>query len=285
MSRSPTFAGFRAQAETVAASLPVLLLAAERLAASVAPGAHGQRRAGTGEDFWQYRPAQDSDPAGLIDWRRSARSDARFVREREVQRAQAVQLWVDPAAGMNWRGADRRPTKADRARLLALALGLVALRGGERVAALGQTPRPGRAQADALAVSLMQDQALDAGAVQPRTRLVLFSDFFDNSMGHEKFLEAVSAAGLSGVLVQITDPDEETFPYSGAIRFEASAGASPAHLTRDAAGLRAAYLARLADHRAALHDLAARHGWRFERHDTGAEPAPALARIMQALEG
>ena len=98
-----------------------LMLAAERLAVTVDPGAHGLRRAGTGEDCWQYRPAVAGDPAGLIDWRRSARSDAAFVRERERQAPQSAALWVSGAAGMGWTGDPARPTKGDRGRLLALA--------------------------------------------------------------------------------------------------------------------------------------------------------------------
>ena len=123
----------RLRAEAAAAGLPELMLAAERLAVTVDPGAHGLRRAGTGEDFWQYRPAVAGDPAGLIDWRRSARSDAAFVRERERQAPQSAALWVSGAAGMGWTGDPAWPTKGDRGRLLALALGLVLLRGGERV--------------------------------------------------------------------------------------------------------------------------------------------------------
>ena len=42
----------------------------------VGAGAHGLRRPGPGEEFWQYRPAQPGEPARAIDWRRSARSDA-----------------------------------------------------------------------------------------------------------------------------------------------------------------------------------------------------------------
>ena len=93
-------AALRLRAETAAAGLPDLMLAAERLAVSVDPGAHGLRRAGTGEDFWQYRPAMTGDPAGLIDWRRSARSDATFVRERELHTAQSAILWVAATPGI-----------------------------------------------------------------------------------------------------------------------------------------------------------------------------------------
>ena len=81
---SPSADQLRAGAEAASAALPALMLSAERLAASLTAGAHGQRRAGTGEDFWQYRPATQGDTARSIDWRRSARSDGQFVRDREA---------------------------------------------------------------------------------------------------------------------------------------------------------------------------------------------------------
>ncbi|MFI0396122.1 DUF58 domain-containing protein [Paracoccus jiaweipingae] len=277
----------RPRAEALAAGLPALLLAAERLAAVLAPGAHGMRRAGSGEDFWQYRPAAPGDSARSIDWRRSARSDARFVRDREAQQAQSAALWLDPAPGMDWRGGPGRPTKRDRAALLALALGLVLLRGGERVAALGQPPRGGAAQATRLAAGLIPGTALRPGAdagLRPGSHLVLFSDFFDDVAVYTDFLESAARSGLTGLLVQVTDPDEDSFPFQGHIHFAGAGPDGPARLTRDAGGLRAAYLARLAQRRDNLRDLAARCGWRFEQHDTQSDPAPALARMAAALE-
>ena len=43
------------QSRSLAASLPRLTLEARRIAATVVHGLHGRRRAGSGENFWQYR--------------------------------------------------------------------------------------------------------------------------------------------------------------------------------------------------------------------------------------
>ena len=75
-----TVAPLRARAEHDAARLPPLLARAEHLAGTVLLGEHGRRRAGLGDDFWQYRPVQAGDERRYIDWRRSALSDAQFVR-------------------------------------------------------------------------------------------------------------------------------------------------------------------------------------------------------------
>ncbi|NHX27360.1 DUF58 domain-containing protein, partial [Escherichia coli] len=141
-------AALRAGAEGLAAALPPLLAQAEHLATTVMMGEHGRRRAGMGDEFWQYRPAHAGDPAHRIDWRRSARSDQHFVREKEWQAAQSVTLWVDPSQAMQFAGDGRHGTKADRAGLLALALSVLLIRGGERVGLAGfdLPPRRGELQ-------------------------------------------------------------------------------------------------------------------------------------------
>ena len=63
----------RHSAEKAAAAFPGLLIAAERIADTVIHGMHGRRRAGPGEDFWQFRPYSPGDAAHRIDWRRSAK--------------------------------------------------------------------------------------------------------------------------------------------------------------------------------------------------------------------
>ena len=89
--------GLRRDAEKIAGALPPLLAEAELLAATVAMGVHGRRRAGHGENFWQYRQAVPGDARSMVDWRRSGKSDEQFIREMEWEAAQTVSLWVDDA--------------------------------------------------------------------------------------------------------------------------------------------------------------------------------------------
>ena len=278
-----TAASLRLGAESAALGLPELMLAAERLAASVDPGAHGLRRAGAGEDFWQYRAAVPGDPAGLIDWRRSARSDAAFVRERELQAPQAAALWVSGAPGMGWSGDPARPPKCDRGRVLALALGLLMLRGGERLGIGASPARPGRAQAEALARDLLAatDELPAPGALRPHRRVVLVGDFLGDLTGLRGLLAQAAALGCRGALLQLLDPAEETFPFAGAVRFRGPSGER--HATGNAAALRGAYLARLAARRTELALLAGGAGWQFGTHDTGAAPSAALMWLHGAL--
>ncbi len=132
----------RQRAEQLAATLPPLLVAAERVASTVAQGVHGRRRVGQGETFWQFREYHFGDQPQSIDWRQSAKSDRVYVRQMEWEAAQSVWVWRDTSASMDWCSSDRYPDKRGRADLLALALAALLLRGGEHVTLLGSGLRP-----------------------------------------------------------------------------------------------------------------------------------------------
>jgi uncharacterized protein (DUF58 family) len=281
----------RSRAEALGQTLPPLLAEAEMLAQTVMLGEHGRRRAGLGDEFWQYRAAHQGDPARMIDWRRSARSDAHFVREREWQAAQSVTLWVDPSKSMAFTGAKGREAKGDRARLLALALAVLLLRGGERVGLAGLAqPRSGRAQIVRLAARLSGGEAAedygvpDAEGMVGHGRAVFLSDFMGDLSGVEGALARASDRGVKGALMMVLDPAEEEFPFDGRTIFE-SMGGSLSHETKKAGELRDRYLARLAERKDRLTVLARAVGWHFTTHHTGAPAQSALLWLFRALEG
>ena len=281
----------RAQAESLGATLPPLLAEAEHLAATVLLGEHGRRRAGTGDDFWQYRAAHPGDAMRAVDWRRSARSDSHFVREREWQAAQSVMLWVDPSQSMGFSGSRDRPAKGDRARLVALALAVLLLRGGERVGLAGQgTPRSGKAQLLRLVEAFgLTAPPPDYGVpvedgLVTHGRAVFVSDFLGDLAGVEAALARAADRAVKGVLLQVLDPAEEEFPFDGRTIF-VSMGGTLNHETQQAGDLRARYLQRLADRKARLADLARLSGWLFHTHHTGQAAQSALLWAYRALEG
>ncbi|TGR59922.1 DUF58 domain-containing protein, partial [bacterium M00.F.Ca.ET.194.01.1.1] len=93
-------------------------LEARRVSASI-HGIHGRRRAGPGETFWQYRPLVAGESASRIDWRRSARDDHTYVRDREWEAAHTVWLWADPSPSMLYKSAGASVSKESRALVLA----------------------------------------------------------------------------------------------------------------------------------------------------------------------
>ena len=286
-------AALRSAAEALAAPLPPLLAEAEHLAATVLLGEHGRRRAGMGDEFWQYRPAMPGDEARMIDWRRSGRSDAHFVREKEWQAAQSVMLWVDDAQSMRFSGDAKHETKRARARLLALAVAVLLMRAGERVglAGLALPPRTGALQLLRLAEALTAEgegEGADYGAPEargmlPHSRALFLSDFLGDLTPVEAALAKAADRGVKGVLLQVLDPAEELFPFDGRTIFE-SMGGSLRHETLKAGELRGRYLERLSDRKARLADLARMAGWHYQCHHTGDSAQAALLWLFRALE-
>jgi len=281
-------AQLREGAERLGGALPPLIVAAEHLANSVLAGAHGRRRPGPGAEFWQYRPA--GDVPGRIDWRRSARGDETFVRQTEWQAARAVSLWVDPGAAMGFSGDRRREAKGARARLLALALGLLLLRGGERVglAHPDHPPRAGQAQGGRMALALAAPDDLaehgapDLRATPPGGHAVLISDFLGDLAPLRDALAVAEERNLRGLIVQVLDPVEEAFPFDGRTRFESMSG----HLsweTLRAGDLRTDYLARLAARKDELAHLARHSGWQATVMHTDQPAAAGLLWLYHAL--
>ena len=283
----PRVARIREEAEAVAASLPPLLVEAERVASTVAQGVHGRRRVGQGETFWQFRRFQDGDSVSKIDWRRSARSQHMFVRETEWEAAQSVWLWRDASPSMNY---GREIQKVHRAGVLALALGILLVQAGERIAALGEPfpPQTGRLPLRRLAYLYMQGARVDAPSLPapaplPRySHTVWFSDFLFDAAAIAERMRALADAGVKGHLLQILDPAEADYPFIGRVRFESAEDDSKLLVGR-AELLKSDYAHRLAAHQERLGAEARRLGWTFSVHRTDHAPGTALLALHAAV--
>ena len=281
----------RHRAEVEASPLPPLLVRAEQLAGSVLLGDHGRRRAGLGDDFWQYRPAQPGDSRRMVDHRRSARGDQQYIREREWEIAQSVHLWCDQGASMRFGSRPDLPLKITRARLLALSLSILMIRGGERVGLTGTAlpPRRGSTQILRLAEYLSVDAAEDYAppehrAMIPHARAVFLSDFLAPFEELKLALTKAADRGIRGVLMQVLDPAEESFPFRGRTFFQSTAG-TLRHETLKASGLQQRYLERLARRRDERESLCRLTGWRLGLHHTGESAQTALLWLYRALDG
>ncbi|WP_044562007.1 DUF58 domain-containing protein [Azospirillum sp. B4] len=286
----------RDRADALAQRLPPLLVAAERVAATVSPGLHGRRRVGTGEAFWQFRRYQQGDDTDQIDWRQSAKGDHVYVRENEWEAAQTVWLWRDAGPSMDWRSDPQLPLKRERADLLALALACLLVRGGERVGLMGgPRPLPGRPALEPLALALGRKEAAPAPvspALPPsiplarHARLVMMGDLLAPLGDIQAAVAFHAGHGVRGHLLQILDPAEETLPYDGRVEFRAVPGALGGDqrlLVPRVDGLREAYQERLAAHRAGLAQIARASGWSFSLHHTDKAPQTALLGLWGAL--
>ncbi|MGE0715026.1 MAG: DUF58 domain-containing protein [Alphaproteobacteria bacterium] len=286
---APAALDLRHRAETAAARLPPLQVAAERVAATVVQGVHGRRRVGQGDAFWQYRNYEFGDPATAIDWRQSARSQRLFVRQNEWEAAQSVWLWRDASPSMRWASAKAMPSKLDRAELLLVALASLLARAGERVALLGARHRPvaGRFAVERMTELVAAREATFGGlpAIEPlprHARTVLFGDFLSPLAEVDATVRRLAGAGLRGHLVQVVDPAEADLPFAGRVRFEGLEDEGELLLSR-VETIREDYVKRMAEHIAGLSDIARAAGWTHVVHRTEHPPQTALLALFAAL--
>jgi uncharacterized protein (DUF58 family) len=289
MTISPTL---RHESAALSARLPSLIIAARNVAQTVRHGVHGRRRAGSGETFWQFRPFVSGEPSSRVDWRRSAREERAFVREREWEAAHTVWLWFDRSASMQFGSSLAQTTKIDRAAVIALAFADLCVRSGERAGLLGLTrPLASQGVIESFAEALATDERLHGpsqSALPPsaptaaRSLVMLVGDFLGEPEETERVLRAISADGAVGEIVLIADPIEETYPFSGNVEFVHPTGAMRL-VSPSAQAMRDAYLARLARHRDALRNICSSLGWGVSLHRTDTSAAEVLLALRMRL--
>lgn len=277
----------------LAGTLPALMVAADRVAATVIQGVHGRRRVGQGDAFWQYRPYRDGDSAARIDWRQSARSRHLFVRETEWEAAASVWLWRDASPSMHYASLRGLETKAVRGEIIALALASLLTDASERVAVLGTGMRPitGRIAVRRVAETWLEE-SLDKTRTPPSLppmvplpahgTIVLVSDWLDPLDRIEAVIRHYASAGVRGHIVQVLDPAEEDLPFDGHVKFE-GLEAEGQHTIRRVESVRAAYGARLAAQREGLQRLARPANWTVHLHRTDRPPQTVLLALYLAM--
>jgi uncharacterized protein (DUF58 family) len=276
----------------LAGTLPALMVAADRVAATVIQGVHGRRRVGQGDAFWQYRPYRDGDSGSQIDWRQSARSRHLFVRETEWEAAASVWLWRDASPSMQYASLKGIDTKALRAELITLALASLLTDAGERIAMLGSGMRPisGRVAVRRIAEALLDEtRAARTAPSQPplvplpaHGTVVLISDWLDPLDGIEAMIRHYASVGVRGHLVQILDPAEEDLPFAGHVKFE-GLEAEGQHTIRRVESVRTAYGARLTAQKEGLQRLTRSADWTVHLHRTDRPPQTVLLSLYLAM--
>jgi uncharacterized protein (DUF58 family) len=277
----------------LARRLPALVVAAREVASSLMHGMHGRRRAGLGETFWQFRPFVSGESTGQIDWRRSARDEHIYVREREWEAAHTVWVWMDRSVSMAFTSTLAMQSKLERAIVLGFAAADLLVRGGERVGALGLTPPlAARTIIERFAEAiLIADRAASgtpedlppAAPLAPRTRAVLLSDFLSDPADITRTIDTMSARGARGHLVMIADPVEETFPFRGHTEFMDVDSCATLRVGQ-AESFSDDYIRRLAAHRGAVAEAARKRGWTFALHRTDRPASEALLALRTRLE-
>ncbi len=276
------------ESRSLAAALPRLVLEARRIAANVIHGLHGRRRAGTGENFWQYRRFVSGEAAQNVDWRRSARDDHLYVREREWEAAHTVWLWPDRSPSMAFASKTARDSKLERSLVVTFALAELLVAGGERVGIPGlMTPSASNGIVDKMAQAILHDHTTRASlpphfVPSPLSEIVVVSDLWSPIAQIGTMLAGMSASGAHGILLQVVDPAEESFPYAGRIEFVEPEGGGAITAGRAETWAKD-YVARVAAHRDAIREEAGKLGWLFSTHRTDRSAAEVLLFLHSGM--
>ncbi|MCC4297573.1 DUF58 domain-containing protein [Aurantimonas coralicida] len=272
-----------------AALMPDLLVEARRVVSTVIAGWHGRRRRGVGENFWQFRPFVEGEPVSRIDWRRSARDDHVYLRDREWEAAQTVWLWADPSPSMRFMSSAAQVSKESRALVIVLALAEILSRSGERIGYPGVVdPISARNAAERIAGALLSRRPDDPFPPDDRlkrfTELVIVSDLLDPVDEVVARIDQLGRRGIRGHIVMISDPAEEMFPYAGRTEFrDPETGAT---LTAGRAEtLREEYATVYRARREHIAEHCRRLGWSFIPHRTDHLASEALVAVHGRLSG
>ncbi|MEM6650062.1 MAG: DUF58 domain-containing protein [Pseudomonadota bacterium] len=272
-----------------AQNLPALLAAAESLATTFMAGAHGRKRPGAGETFWQYRDYTYHDPASAIDWRQSARSPNRlFIRESEWETAATIGLWCNGGPSFQYaqKGA---PSKLWCGQVMTVAMALVLTRAGERIYDLNRCSRArgGYSAVLEVAESLLSAEYEELPPTPPaqNTHILYLSDFYTPLKGLATQLETMAATGIPCHLVQISDQTEEDFPFTGRTQFEGLHRNIKRYIFGNATDIRTDYLEQRQAHLGALKDLCRKYGFTYLQHRNDRSAAPILAALHYAIGG
>ena len=276
------------ESRSLAASLPRLVLEARRIAANVIHGLHGRRRAGAGESFWQYRRFVSGEPSQSVDWRRSARDDHLYVREQEWEAAHTVWVWPDRSPSMAFASRQARDSKLERALIVTFALAELLVAGGERVGIPGlMSPTSSSSVIDKMGQAMLHDDAARLSlppsfVPSALAEIVVLSDFWSPIIEIKHMLAGLSASGAHGTLLQIVDPAEETFPYSGRIEFVEPEGGGEITAGR-AERWAEDYIARVALHREQIRSETLKLDWLFSTHTTSRSAAELLLFVHSGM--
>lgn len=251
------------------AALRALDVSIQRRVEGMLAGDYRSSRLGQGTELAQVRDYQPGDDVRRMDWNVTARTHEPHVRVHVAERALVTWLALDVSPSMVFGTADRR--KADVAEGVALALGHVATRHGNRlglVAFGGQTPRmvsprQGRAGLLGLLVALRTEETASGGATSLLEGLRLV-----NALGHERGLVAIVSdfRGLRDwrtplvelgmrhevLAIEVRDRREEVLPNVGDLWLVDPETGRHLRVDTGKRRLRERYAAAAADERAAV---------------------------------
>lgn len=283
--------------------LAPLRLRARVVAEGAYAGLHASPRRGAGIEFGGHRAYTPGDDLRFIDRHALARHGELMIREFETETDRDVRLLVDASPSMGHKSDKAFTTKLGYAALIAAALAKITTDGGDRVGLswLGGAPaRPlpamGGQEAFERVTSALEEtnpKELDAQALERAiapaehsrrgTVIVLFSDLLDLPEPTRDRISALAAHRRVVVVVQVLDPEEIEFPFSGPVRLTSLEGSLM--VDTDADTVRQEYLAALAELKQRWHERLSSRGGRLVTASSAEDPVSVVLRVLRAIAG
>lgn len=280
----------------VRSRLKSLRLVARRALGERGIGLHQSHSRGAGLEFAQYRAYERGDELRQIDWKLYARSDKFFVREAERESPVAVWILMDASGSMGQTDLHRpEVSRLDAAKALAQCIAELAMRQGDRFGWMALSdqgvkllpPASGLRQRDRLLLDLWslrpggvfarEDQLAPLWErIGARDLVIVLSDCFEP--GVVDLMERLAAAGREVLAVEMLVEGERDFAFSGGYRFRDPETGE--ELLGDGPALRAEFLRRFGEARAALHARLDAVGVRRAEHVLGQPVDLPLRRLF-----
>ena len=280
----------RLKAEELSNKIPSLYVKADRIASTIWEGMHNRNKDGLGDNFWQFRKYEYGDPAHLIDWKKTAKSNETFIQEKELQTLQNFVIWRDTSRSMNFRSSESIDTKLYRANLFTLTLTIILSKSGENIVLNGlKTELLKGGNAVNFVSNQINEKVTDSFKSSPNINeiknnsdVILIGDFLNNINETEKTIKELSNRGINGIIIQILDPAERFFPYKGRINFNGLEGEKNI-LIGKAESVRNDYKKAIKIHIEKLEKLTTSYSWKYILDNSDQDASISLQNICNTL--
>ena len=280
----------RLKAEELSNKIPSLYVKADRIANTIWEGMHNRNKDGLGDNFWQFRKYEYGDPAHLIDWKKTAKSNETFIQEKELQTLQNFVIWRDTSRSMNFRSSESIDTKLYRANLFTLTLTIILSKSGENIILNGlKSELLKGGNAVNFVSNQINEKVTDSFKSSPNINeiknnsdVILIGDFLNNINETEKTIKELSNRGINGIIIQILDPAERFFPYKGRINFNGLEGEKNI-LIGKAESVRNDYKKAIKIHIEKLEKLTTSYSWKYILDNSDQDASISLQNICNTL--
>jgi uncharacterized protein (DUF58 family) len=280
----------RLKAEELSSQISTLFIKANKIANTIWEGLHNRNKDGVGSNFWQFRKYEYGDPAHLIDWKKTAKSNETFIQEKELETLQNFVLWRDTSNSMNFSSNKKFETKSRRADLFTLTLAIILSKSGENVVLNGFNSKllNGREAINYISNQItkkIEDEFLskpNLNEIKNNSNVILLGDFLFDLNKTEEIIKKLSARGINGNIIHIADPAEKSFPYSGRINFNGLEKEQSVLIGR-AQSVRKDYKKAMSSHFKKIEKLAVSYSWKYYLDTSDEDPYIALSNICNTL--